>query len=361
MDDDTTKIEIDDIFNFGFCPQGEPEIDEDGAMVFTYRAVPLGLIANSRPGTCALLNEAGRRFAVCDAMPPGFAPPDPEPPPDPNDSGAWLDEEGRKFFDSCPLYAVLRLKEPYVYWQQMLPGGEPAFEIRARDYNGLIDMLLRASPVERCARTQLQPWREFFDVGTDGDIVPVMMQLPLQGDLPSEKRAKPENEPKDEDWERSNFEVPVVHVNDRVDRPGGVHKVIYLSCHPDYAHVYWASVNGPGVETIEVAHGWLEPGDSEFHWNRHVLWRFEGPLCLMPRVIEEIRRLGHEHPGNWALKASAPCHQADLPIALFNQNREPEGWLIRTFVFETLAKLGDEGCRQIEADLRELYSRSKPE
>jgi hypothetical protein len=361
VDEATTTIRIDDIFNFGFCPQLGPETEEDGTMVFTYRAIPLGLFADSRANTCALLNVAGKRFAVCDATPPGFAPPDPETPPDPADPGSWLDPDGRKFFESCPLYAVLRLRAPYVYWKQMLPDGEMAWQIRANDYDRFIDTVQRASPVERWARVQLQPWREFFDLGPDGDIVPIHVQMPLRGEPPPEKNT-PKGAPPAEgdDWEHTNFEVPTVHVDERVERPGGVHKVIYLSCHPDYAHAHWSHRNGPGVETIEVAHGWLEPGEEQFRWNRHVLWRFEGPIAMMPRLIETIRRLGHEHQGSWALKNSARCYQDKLPMAMFNGDPEPKEWLIRTFVFQTMAELGAEGCRQIETDLRDLYEQHRP-
>jgi len=81
-------------------------------MKFTFRYLPPGLWYHDMPTIYALVNAAAKFFPTFDQFPKDLLPNVPEK------GETELTKEGRRFYDSCPLYAALEAKEPWLMWQQ---------------------------------------------------------------------------------------------------------------------------------------------------------------------------------------------------------------------------------------------------
>ncbi|MEX2243062.1 MAG: hypothetical protein WD716_04355 [Fimbriimonadaceae bacterium] len=344
MGDDSISINL--MTGFGWCAQHGPNQEPDGTGTFTYRYLPPGLWYHDPHTIYALINSAAKFFPTYRDFPKDLIPNVPEK------VETELTKEGRRFYESCPMYALLEAKEPWLTWHQHHPKGGVPWTVRTNDYQAMMMQVIQDWPIDTWAEMFFEPWKEMLVTNNRGARHALYMQPAL---------AEPAVPVIDNEGWSKDYDNARADIHERTDFPWGPYKVLLVSCDEDRVEGCKAMKFSDEFKLLPCSLAVRSRAGAPFVWREHHVFRIEYPLQLVPRMIKWTKDEEVAHPGVWSVKTVSPCYMWDVPEVRFQLGDvEEAGWDIIAVYYQPLAELDELALARYEHELAHLPRPPRP-
>lgn len=338
-----TQISISKVLGFGWTDQRAPATEPDGGNSFTYRYIPPGFWNQDLQIVRAYMNAASKLFPTFEEFPASLLP------TTPSEGAENLTTSGKAFYESCPTYAKLTLKEPWMTWEQHHPKGGMPWQIRVNGWEPLADIILRDWPISDWAKAFLEPWKDYLPLHAERGPIALFMQTPLPRDAPPKVK---------EDGWSEGLDNLRIDVAERVEYPWGPMKVLLRSCEEGSVRRCKDMNFSDSFKLMPVSLGYRTTRTEPFMWREHHVFRIEAPMQMIPRAIKWLDDNEMGHPGSWSLKSISPCYEWDVPFINYQVKEENEvNWDTAGIVFKPLSELDPVQLATYEHDFDEIARR----
>ncbi|MFY9234769.1 MAG: hypothetical protein WAO58_09965 [Fimbriimonadaceae bacterium] len=272
---------------YGFCPPSTVDPGSEGVVELTYRYVPSQLVDNDERRIIGGFNRAAELGALDDAHADIIELGE-------FDEADELTEKGHWLFQRMPVYAILRIEEPFVEWQAFWEG-EPAITVRAEQLEPLVEEALKLPPQQLWAQKHLGPVAHYLYGAND----PEAAAMPLAPGLEA-------------NGEHSE-DLPRAAVEERVEYPWGLWKIVLIAIEDGRAADFAEWLDSEVFQIVEGTVGVLREG--RFSYESVPFIRWELPASLVPNVIRWAEQKGIRRVEPWAPIAVMPYYDWQSPIA----------------------------------------------
>lgn len=335
------QITISLLIGFGWSAESGPKLEADGTRCLTYRYIPPGCWCPDVQMIRAYINAAAKVFPSYDLFPPDLLPTPPA------EGAEELSAAGMAFYESCPTYAKLEAKEPWITWHQHHPEGGVAWSARTNEYKPFMDEVLSQWPINLWAQKFLDPWKDLLPPHPKGRFA-MYMQPPLPTDsVPVE----------DEEGWSHGLDNLRADIHERIEFPWGPFKVVLVSCEEGRVPGCKKMEFSDAFKLLPCTLGYKNKPEDPFKWREHHVWRFEVPMHHVPRCLKWTEDEEVAHPGKWSVRSIVPCYGWDIADVKFQVRPGEADWDIAGVIYKPFSEMDPVALATYEHDFEEMARR----